>query len=216
MTDPEPNSSPRSSSELPRRIAHALRTPLGLVATALQELDASKGEDPLLRLGHRGVRQLAHLADRLSLLGRISDAAEAPARAPVGLADVVELAASDVAEIRPRRRVETTVERPPEPLRVLADGSWLRAALVELVDNATRFARRAVAIEVRAEDQRAVVTIRDDGPGIRGEGEPDRGSVGIGLVLARALCAPQAITLELGPAEGGGTLATLTLERAPS
>ena len=189
----------------------SVHEPLGLVAAALHELDPSAGDDPLLGLGHRGVRQLGHLADRLGLLGRLMEEADEGARGSVELAATLRQAVDDVAAIRPRRRVETTVDVGPA-LWVRGDAGRLRAALLELLDNATRFARRSVGVSLREEGEHAVVEIRDDGPGPSASPEtPAGGGLGIGLVLARAIWAGHGGTLELGVAEDGGTLAVLVL-----
>ena len=79
--------------------------------------------------------------------------------------------------------------------------TWLRRALRNLIDNALRYGQRA-RVSLLREENRAVVLIEDDGPGIPESeietmmdpftrGDPSRntttGGAGLGLALARAI-----------------------------
>lgn len=223
MTEPAPCTPPTLAPELrdqlPRLIAHALRTPLGLVNAALQELEASAGEEPLLVLGQRGAQQLARLADRLSLLARI-DREDQGTPSPVDLVPLIDRAMEEIARVRPRRRVQTT--RGPMPARALVSGraDHLQAILAELVDNSVRFAKRSVEVRARLHEGGVTVEFHDDGPGptavTQAETDFGRGGLGIGLHLVRCVVAGHGGRFELRDGDAGGGLSLLTLETTES
>ncbi len=199
---------------LPRRIAHALRTPLGLVQSALQELKQGETEDPLWVLGHRGVHQLARLADRLSLLARLQRGDPATAT-PVNLASTLDRAVEDIARTRPRRSVRVERGAVPEPVLVRAQVEPLQAALAELVDNAVRFARRSVELRVRCLDAQVIVEIDDDGPGpVATSTSTSESGLGLGLPLVRSIVTMYGGRFELTSTGDHGARATLILEAA--
>lgn len=220
MSERDPHT-PRSlpaelAGPLPRRIAHALRTPLGLVASALHELDP--GDDPLAALGRRGVQQLGLLADRLGLLGRLTTSAADREPGTVELAQTLRQAVDEVARTRPRRRVQTTVAELPARVQVRGDAEQLRSAMRELVDNATRVAARSVEVSLAIEAGHARLRVLDDGPGPDSTPTPSSGGagLGLGLFLVRAVCERHGASFELRPGPEGGALALLSVpvERA--
>ena len=88
-----------------------------------------------------------------------------------------------------------------EPVTVAGDPELLRRAVENVIRNAIRFAPRQTAVEVRcrANDGKAMVEMRDYGPGVpeeslprifdafyRVESDRNRGSGGIGLGLSIA------------------------------
>lgn len=109
---------------------------------------------------------------------------------PVSLGDLVEDA--QVA-------VHTQFERAGIALRVKDDfgGVWpldrtLAAdVLVNALQNACRFARTAVELEVRQDGGHLRIGVNDDGPGYAGNapGRPVEGCAGLGLFIARQIAA---------------------------
>jgi signal transduction histidine kinase len=92
----------------------------------------------------------------------------------------------------------------PGPCLVTGDAEGLRRMLVNLIDNALRYARSQVTVAVRTGDGSALVTVTDDGPGIapgnmerafgrfttlddaRARSGDDVGGAGLGLAIVRA------------------------------
>jgi signal transduction histidine kinase len=113
--------------------------------------------------------------------------------------------------------------------RVIADPSRLRQILLNLVDNAAKYAPNgAIALRVTAERGDVSFAVIDHGPGIP---EADRtrvfeqfvqldqsstrrqGGTGLGLYLCRELASVLSGTLTLGEVAGGGCCFTLTIPR---
>jgi signal transduction histidine kinase len=121
----------------------------------------------------------------------------------VGPTDLGELtldAAGELAAVAREAGVGIRIDAEPVPL--LGDVARLRQLVVILVDNAIRHASAAghgsasVEVSVRTVDDEAVLTVDDDGPGVRPEDLPrvfDRfwrapdapaGGTGLGLAIA--------------------------------
>jgi signal transduction histidine kinase len=127
------------------------------------------------------------------------------------------------------RRAAQTVARSRDgdsvPVRVngsalvRGDGDAIERAVLNLVENAARHADGRVDVEVSSEGDRAVVTVRDDGPGfppellgraagrfVRGTngGRGTENGAGLGLAIVDAIAAAHGGELEIeNGAEGG-------------
>jgi len=101
----------------------------------------------------------------------------------------------------------------------------LRRAVSNLVDNALRYAGEPIEIESRSEGGKAVIEVRDRGPGIP-PAECERlkqpftrldaarsgaGGAGLGLAIVDRVARAHGGSLELLPREGGGLVARLRL-----
>ncbi|MCW5663549.1 MAG: sensor histidine kinase [Piscinibacter sp.] len=153
--------------------AHQLRTPLAGLKSQT-ELALAEASDPALKARlqrvHDSATRSAHLVNQLLTLARAepeSGLAQGHARV-----DLVKLAAEPAAELVPRARqagIDLGFEdQVGAPLFVLGNALLLREALVNLIDNALRYAGRGanVTVRVRALAGQAQVEVEDDGPGI--------------------------------------------------
>ena len=180
---------------LARRVAHAIRTPLGVVSGAFTQLSGVE-LDPtsttMVELGQRASAQLLRIADRLSLLSRLT---REPDHQPAACdpAAVAFAAAELVSRARVRRRVTVELDAVREARgrwTVDADAKLLEAAIAELIDNAVRFARSSVRIDV-VDDDTVTIHVGNDGPPIP-EGDPltpDGSGLGLGLRMAEEIAA---------------------------
>jgi len=106
-----------------------------------------------------------------------------------------------------------------EPVLVTGDPTRLRQAFANLVGNALRHGTE-VTIEGGPAGDRAVIRVRDDGPGVDPALDPfaagvsGAGSTGYGLWLARAIAEAHGGSLELERPGGPGAVFRLSLPRA--
>ena len=158
--------------------AHQLRTPLaGLKSqTELALASASVCADPELQARlqrvHESATRSAHLVSQLLALARAEpEAAMAQSRTRF---DLQRLAREVAAEQVPRALAagidlgSEDTEAAAEALPVLGNAMLIREALVNLVDNAIRYAGRGASITVgaHADGAVAVVFVEDTGPGL--------------------------------------------------
>jgi two-component system sensor histidine kinase PrrB len=207
---------------------HELRTPLTAMRTDLEvltahpELPAAERAEVLAQLVVRQQR----VEDTLAALARLAtgDLAE-PDRSPVELTDLVAQAVATAARSAP---TGTAVEAvlPDAELTVAGSAAGLRLALDNLLANAVRHAgARRIEAAVRADGDRVLVTVDDDGAGIppdervavfdrfrRGRSAHGPGS-GLGLALVAQQAALHGGTAALTDSPLGGTRAVLDLPR---
>jgi signal transduction histidine kinase len=113
---------------------------------------------------------------------------------------------------------------------VFGDPRRLRESIEHVLQNAIAYTDQKGKISVRAEGdaKRAIVEIRDNGPGIAEEDQPrvfnrfdrvvDAGvrgqaALGLGLPLTRQFVEAHGGTVELSSSKGKGTTVTLTIPR---
>ncbi len=142
--------------------AHELRSPLTSMRTQL-EVARHLGEGGELTEDLLAdVRRLSALVEDLLLLAR-ADADQRQPAVPESI-DVRSLLA-EIAAARPDPRVPVELIT-GEPVLVYADREELRRAVGNLVDNAVRHARTAVAVDVETAPSSIIVSVVDDGPGV--------------------------------------------------
>ncbi|CAB4924088.1 unannotated protein [freshwater metagenome] len=179
--------------------SHELRTPLTSVLANLEllvaDLDGDRREAAQAAL--RSSQRMRHLVTDLLILAR-SDAELLEARTDVDLADIVREAAAEAQAIAPDHHVTVVA---PEPVLLSGARDDLHRMVLNLVANAVGHTPPLTAVEVSAlfEDESAIITVADDGPGIPAELEAnvferfvraggDRaGSTGLGLAIVRAV-----------------------------
>ena len=202
--------------------AHELRSPIASIRTQLEvALDHPASQDwaETARDVHADVLRLARLAEDLLVLARLDEQAVAGRGEPV---DLAELSDSVVARYD-GTRVPVTAAGPAPGTACLAAGNRdaLDRLLVNLVDNAVRYAKSQVTVSVRREGAWVVLSVADDGPGIPAadrerafgrfarldtarsrDGAEDGGS-GLGLAIVRATAAARGGTAHLEDAVPG-------------
>jgi two-component system sensor histidine kinase BaeS len=186
-------------------IAHELRTPLALLRAEIESLQ--DGVRPLDQTSVASLAtetaRLARLVEDLHTLSMSDVGALSYYKEPVELAEVI----SDAVDAQKRAlddkglQVETQLDG---GVRVLADDARLTQVFANLLQNNLRYthAPGRVAITLRREGERALVTWEDSGPGVaeidlprlterlyRVESSRNRasGGSGLGLAIARAI-----------------------------
>ncbi|HEX3712132.1 MAG TPA: HAMP domain-containing sensor histidine kinase [Trebonia sp.] len=201
--------------------AHELRSPIASIRTQLEvALDFPDGQDwaATARDVHADVLRLARLAEDLLLLARLDEQAAAARRGrPVDLADLARSVVCRYGDAP----VAVTVTLPAaaeEKLVVSGDSERLDRLLVNLVDNAVRYAKSSVVVSVRRDGRWAELAVTDDGPGIpaadrarafdrfarlddaRSRDGAEAGGAGLGLAIVRATAQAYGGTASLSPA----------------
>jgi signal transduction histidine kinase/CheY-like chemotaxis protein len=223
----------RAKSEFLSRMSHELRTPLNAVIGFAQ----------LLRMDTRtpldeGQRRKVDLIERAGghLLAVISDVLDL-SRIEAGdlplaiesqpLQAVIDDALGMVAEVVQRAGVVVHAADLLPPLQVMADRVRLRQVLVNLLSNATKYNRPngQVWVQARREDDVVLVSVRDEGQGMREDqlqhlfepfnrlGAEHSGieGTGIGLVIVHRLVERMGGCIDVESAPGQGSTFTVRL-----
>ena len=216
----------RRKDEFLATLAHELRNPLAPIRTGLHLLRlAQPGSDTAEQARGMMERQLSHLirlVDDLLEVSRISRGKIDLRRAPIELAAVVLSAVETTRPAIEAARHQLDISLPAQPVTVNADFVRLAQVIANLLNNAAKYtdAGGRIALNVRAEDSAATISVRDNGVGIPPELLPrvfdmfaqvdrtlDRaqGGLGIGLALARSLVEMHGGSIEArsdGPGRG--------------
>jgi signal transduction histidine kinase len=196
--------------------SHELRSPLTTLKVGLDVLAAN----PLVP--SQQIQRLARETDRLStlvadllLLARADERGLDARLSDVDLDDLAYRIRDRLHINRPSLRVELRLQ----PVRIVGDPVQLDRAIVNLCDNAARYARSLVSISVWTSVDAAHLTVADDGPGIA---PPERervfdrfvrfddsrarsaGGAGLGLAITREIVHRHGgtVTVDAGPAGG--------------
>ncbi|MDQ6898541.1 MAG: HAMP domain-containing histidine kinase [Candidatus Dormibacteraeota bacterium] len=223
----------RSQSEqrLRRFVAdasHELRTPLTSIRGYSELLRRGAVASPQdAAIAHRRIEaeslRMSSLVEDLLLMARL-DQGRPLEEAPLDLRRIAEDACQDARAVAPERSVSLSA---PEPVQIVGDDTRLRQAVSNLLRNAISHTPAGTGIEVSLDqlDGRAILSVRDHGPGLTPDAaarafEPfyradparsrDRGGAGLGLAIAAGVVNAHGGSLRHLPAEGGG--ATFVME----
>ncbi|MEU6062316.1 HAMP domain-containing sensor histidine kinase [Streptomyces sp. NPDC047097] len=220
-------------SQLIADAGHELRTPLTSLRTNIELL--ARSEDTGRPLPPADRRDLltsvtAQMTELASLIGDLQELSR-PDAVGQGRLEVVplhEILATALDRVRLRAGPDLTLTASdPDPWYVRAEPAALERALVNVLDNAVKFSPPHGTVEVAL--ARGELTVRDHGPGIPPEELPHvferfwrspsarslPGS-GLGLSIVARTVQRSGGTVELAPADGGGTRALIHLPGAPA
>ena len=211
----------RHEQQLSAQLSHELRTPLTAMVAEIELLDSRPRSQAELREGHAAVLAAT---DRMSrVLESLLTAERATADDTPGRCAVLPAVRAAVDSVDPPAGVVTVRERTAK-LYAGVDHALLERALAPVLDNALRYCRTKVVVEIGRTATGPEVTVCDDGPGVPpeladrvfepGVRSPDghEGS-GLGLALARRLVRAGGGELQLRP-DGVGARFVLSLPTA--
>jgi two-component system OmpR family sensor kinase len=213
--------------------SHELRTPVTSIRGFAELFRRGAGERPadlanvMRRIEQEGER-MGELVEELLLLARLDQGLPLE-REPVEMAVVVEAAVDAARAADPARPIAVDAHG---PLVVLGAESRLRQVVDNLLTNARVHTPAGTPVHVRlaSEDERAVLEVSDEGPGVPAE-EADRiferfhridrsrarsqGGVGLGLAIVRSVVETHGGTVVYRPRPGGGSVFQVSLPLAP-
>ena len=198
-------------------LGHELRNPLAPLLTGLELLKLAGVKDPTAlkatAVMERQIGHLLRLVDDLLEISRITRGVIELQSEPLDLASIVRSAVDTSRPAVDAAQHELTVDVPNESIVVTGDAVRLTQVFANLLINAAKYTNAGghIWVTVRKEDERALVSIRDDGIGIPSAQLPSvfdmftqvdrsnrrsQGGLGIGLTLVRSL-----VTLHGGQVE---------------
>ena len=150
-------------------VSHEFRVPLSVIGASTQLLDLvvkpnNISQEELVKI-HRAIGRMSALIDVCLADERFETGNMAPRLEEVEVGALVADLCKEMAPHTPERMGFTL---PPKPILIQADGTLLRIALSNLIDNALKFSppSRPVEIRVEAEGGEAIIRVADQGIGI--------------------------------------------------
>jgi signal transduction histidine kinase len=200
-------------------LAHGLKTPLA-VLTREAEAAGRSGQDELAESMRQQIDRMRRQIDYHLAHARAA-ASGGTTTARTSVRDAAEGLARVMRHVHAERGVEVIVECPDgHDVRVQRED--LDEMLGNLLDNACKWARAQVVVRSARDDERIVVTVDDDGPGIAEEMRAavlQRGvradeatpGTGLGLAIVRDLAEVYGGSIALASSPTGGCRAVLKL-----
>jgi signal transduction histidine kinase len=193
----------RHEQRLTAEVSHELRTPLAAIAAEAELALRKPRADEEYRAALVGVKRgAAHLAEILETLLLAARNEALPGNETADADTIAERAIESFRQGQGADSPEVELRRAGRPLLVDAGLSTASRVLAPLLENARRYGRGRLGVEVTSTGENALFSISDDGPGIAagegrhifepgsrgsaGRGRDDRGA-GLGLALARRL-----------------------------
>lgn len=207
-------------------VSHELRSPLSRLMVALslvKEGPASEAEENLQRIGVEA-RKLDTLIGQLLALTRIDSGVDRASPTSFDLTNLVQEVASDGDfEARARNR-RVLVER-ADACTLKGFEELLRSAVENVVRNAIRYTAEGTAVEISlgADATRALLRVRDHGPGVpenllmeifvpfRRVANGDSEGAGLGLAIAERAVAVHRGKIRAANATDGGLIVEFEL-----
>ncbi|HEY5936971.1 MAG TPA: HAMP domain-containing sensor histidine kinase [Kofleriaceae bacterium] len=210
-------------------VSHEIRSPLGVIRIATDEVIDQMGADadPALR---ELVTDISDAADRITVILRDLSSLAKPVDDPIGEVDLrgVIDSAARLASYKLGRNA-TLEKLPLDVPPVMGNASRLVQLILNLLTNAARAsrpdARNAITIGASLRGEHVVIEIADTGTGMSAETkarlfEPffttgaHRGGTGLGLTICRAIVERMGGTIHLESTLGEGTTVEVALRRA--
>jgi signal transduction histidine kinase len=213
----------RRQREFAADASHELRTPLAIVRGSVEHLRRNR-DQPVAEVGAAlddidvGTQRLTALVEDLLVLARTDSGAIELDLAPTDLGELTLDAAGGLAAVAREAGIDVRIDAEPVPLN--GDADRLRQLVVILLDNAIRHSSAAgghsVEVSVKAAEGSAVLTVDDDGRGLRPEDvarafdrfwrAPDAppGGTGLGLAIARWIVERHGGTITAANRPSGG------------
>nr|WP_228531052.1 MULTISPECIES: HAMP domain-containing sensor histidine kinase [Myxococcaceae] len=213
--------------------AHELRTPLTALRLQLRSLARGMEEDAhgagRVAAAERSALRLQALVESLLDVARLESGRLELAASRLELGPLLKDVLARLEPLFTEAGSSVRLSLPAEPLEGVWDAARVEQVLVNLLANAAKYgAGRPVHVGVRREGLRALVTVRDEGPGISPEvlprlfgrferGVPVRhyGGLGLGLHISRQLVEAMGGSLEAHSVPGQGATFTVALPLEP-
>ena len=221
-------------------VTHEMRTPLTTFRIYTEMLTKGMVPNPdkqrrYLNTLRVEAGRLNHLVENVLAYARLERNRTSQRAEPVTVRELIDRVKDRLSERAQQADMELVIEATPATLAqsVQADASAVEQILFNLVDNACKYAaastQRLIHLEVDRDDRRAILRVRDHGPGISKadsrrlfrpfsksaqQAANSAPGVGLGLALSRRLARDMGGNLHLNQGHETGACFVLTLPAA--
>jgi len=205
-------------------VSHELRTPLTILRGELEDAVRQRSVPELLDAVGSALEEterLQMIVDHLLEISRLDQGKVLRDRVCLDLGDLARTTTEQMRLLAEVKSVEVRYVV-AEGVQVYGDPLYLKQAIVNLVDNAIKYAPMGgwVEVKVTSADHIGVLEISDNGPGIPPDALPflfdrfyradkarsrDTGGVGLGLAIVKAICAAHAAEITVFNSEPHGS-----------
>jgi signal transduction histidine kinase len=209
----------RREQRFAAELSHELRTPLARISgeaeLALGRARAAGEDEETFQFVFRDAGEMTRTVDALVAAARQESGL---ARSTSDARDAVARAVEAAEPLADARAIEIGVALPQAPVRVPLEGEIVERIVQPLLENACRYGRARIQVELAKRGTKALISVSDDGPGVTVEEqqtifEPGvRGHVaaatregsGLGLALALRVARSAGGNITAEPNDSGG------------
>lgn len=189
-------------------VGHELKAPLRTITGATTALKRAGGDPALVAALHGGSARLERFVSNLLDMARMESGALTLAREPVDVADAVADAAHALRKVLGDHKI--TLDVSPELPPVAVDPRLFRRCLINLLENAGKYAAPATPIAIAAarRSDGLDLSVIDQGPGLppggeaavfgslaRLDGAGRKGGAGLGLAMVKAFAGEMGLSV---------------------
>jgi len=200
-------------------VCHQFRTTLSVLYSVIQNLHEeahealSPDQSEMVVTAYRSIGRTSHLIDRLSKLEELQSRERVVQNSAVDLLSLIEDRVSQLKASGLGTMLDIQILACEDLPKMEADPDLLSELVDNLLDNAVRFARTEIVIELQVIARYIFLSIRDDGPGFDSKFDFfHRGAnIGLGLVICKTIIGLHGGKIWMVPAPEEGTEARLLL-----
>jgi len=169
----------KSKTRFVARVSHEFRTPLNMIiglvdlmVTSPQIYDVSPSPRmrEALQVVHRNCEHLSDMVNDVLDLTRMEMDRMVLHKERVDLGVVVDSATEAVSPLLKSKGLSMEISVPDDLPEVYCDRTRIEQVILNLLSNAARYTEHGgIRVSIRCSEQRAIVSVRDTGPGIRSE-----------------------------------------------
>jgi signal transduction histidine kinase len=216
-------------------VSHDLKTPITAIRLYAEMSGTTTDPSTLQRnmeviVGESA--RLTHMIDNILGIARSEQSVQQVTLHEIDMNDVIESTASLLRYLLAQTQTTLRISIPEEPVFVRGNQDLMVQALMNILENAMKYARddRRIEIELTTTDDHATCTVTDHGPGFRAEDLPrlfepfyrsqhhvteERVSgTGLGLAIVEHVARVHRGTVHASNAPSGGACITLQLPRS--
>jgi signal transduction histidine kinase len=215
----------RARDEVLAVVSHDLRGPLHAISLATEALRDEISVSGLRYLGaiERASQRAERLITDLLEASAIENGALTLTRGPVDAGAILRQAAADYELLVKETGSKISAHVPSEQIVVSADRDRVLQVLGNLIGNSLKHAKGApIELLVERSDSKALITVRDQGPGIAATelphvfdrywtGRTKKGGAGLGLAIAKGIVSAHGGEIIVDSNPGNGARFTFTL-----
>jgi len=204
-----------------QNVSHELRTPLmsiKMYAEGIKHgiMDHKSATNTILECTDR----LTEMVGDILYVSRI-DNITPPAMEEISFTTLVEERITNQQPMAERKDLKIEFISQGDPIMISCVPNYIERAVDNLISNAIRYAQSTISIEVSKQDTKAIIIVKDDGPGFEPEKLPHvferfykgkNGLTGIGLSIVKSIVEQHKGTATAQNGEKGAIL-TITLPR---
>lgn len=194
--------------EIVNSVAHEIRTPLTIIKCAVDNIvdgiagPVDDGMGKMMRIIKNNVDRLAKVVKGIFAFKALESQCQSR-REPVDLAKIVHMEVEKLHGDAEQKHVIIREVASPQLPELLGDAAMLTEVVNYILDNALRFASKAVDIRITKHPGYVQVSVTDDGPGLpadklkqlfqtftqfnRPHGGPGYKGIGLGLVVCKEI-----------------------------